>query len=147
MPKSRDPKKGPKPAKSTPQQSAPGVEGKLRPRADHGEQSYRGADKLRGLAAIITGGDSGIGRAVAIAFAREGADVAIGYLSEKEEEDADETVRWIEKAGRKAIKVRFNVQRRAECQRFVDRAVREFGRLDVLVNNAAYQQEQKSILD
>jgi NAD(P)-dependent dehydrogenase (short-subunit alcohol dehydrogenase family) len=119
----------------------------MRPRPDHGEESYRGSGRLQGLAAIITGGDSGIGRAVAIAFAREGADVAIGYLSEKEEEDANETVRWIEKAGRRAIKVRFNVQKPNECKRFVERAVKEFGRLDILVNNAAYQMEQKSILD
>src|ERR671926_156028 len=96
--KTRDPKKGKKPSKSTPQQQAPGVEQKMRPAPDHGEKSYEGSGKLDGLAAIITGGDSGIGRAVAIAFAREGADVAIGYLSPKEEDDANETVRWIEKA-------------------------------------------------
>src|SRR5947207_10636571 len=134
MAASRDPKRGKKPSKKTPKQKAPGVERSMRPRPDHGETSYRGADKLAGLTAIITGGDSGIGRAVAIAFAREGADVAIGYLSEKEEEDANETVRWIEGAGRRAIKQRLNVQRRAECQRFVDKVVREFGRLDILVN-------------
>jgi NAD(P)-dependent dehydrogenase (short-subunit alcohol dehydrogenase family) len=145
--KSRDPKVGKKPSKSTPRQKAPGVEKKLLPRADHGEESYQGAGKLRGLAAVITGGDSGIGRAVAIAFAREGADVAIGYFAEKEEDDANETVRWVEKAGRQAVKHRFNVQRRAECQRFVDKAFKQFGRLDILVNNAAYQKEQQSILD
>lgn len=143
----RDPKSGKKPARRTPKQKAPGVERKMTPRADHGERSYRGSGKLDGLAAIITGGDSGIGRAVAIAFAREGADVAIGYLSEKEDEDADETVRWIEKAGRRALKMRFNVQKPSECKRFVERAFKEFGRLDVVVNNAAYQKEQDSILD
>ncbi|HEX6640201.1 MAG TPA: SDR family oxidoreductase, partial [Thermoanaerobaculia bacterium] len=143
----RDPKKGKKPSKSTPQQSAPGVERKLRPHADHGEQSYRGSGKLEGLAAIITGGDSGIGRAVAIAFAREGADVAIGYLSEKEDEDARETARWVEDAGRRCLVQRFNVQKRAACRTFVDRAAKELGRLDIVVNNAAYQQEQQSILD
>ena len=147
MPKSRNPKQGRKPSKSTPQQKAPGVESKLRPHADHGETSYRGAGRLAGLAAIITGGDSGIGRAVAIAFAREGADVAICYLSPKEEADANETVRWIEDAGCRALAVRCDVQRRAECKRFVDKAARQFGRLDILVNNAAYQQERKSILD
>src|ERR1051325_10644483 len=95
MPTSRNPRQGKKPSKSTPQQKAPGVESKLRPPADHGETSYRGAGGLAGLAAIITGGDSGIGPAVAIAFAREGADVAICHLSPKEEADANETVRWI----------------------------------------------------
>src|SRR6185369_13457149 len=113
----------------------------------HGEESYQGAGKLRGLAAVITGGDSGIGRAVAIAFAREGADVAIGYFAEKEEDDANEAVRLVEMAGRQAVKHRFNVQRRAECEHFVDKAIKQFGRLDILVNNAAYQKEQQSILD
>ena len=145
--KSRNPKKGAKPSKSTPQQKAPGSERGMRPKPDHGEKSYRGSGRLEDLVAIITGGDSGIGRAVAIAFAREGADVAIGYLSAGEEEDAKETVRWIEKAGRRALKQRFNVQSRDECVRFVKNVVSEFGRLDVLVNNAAYQQEQQSILD
>jgi NAD(P)-dependent dehydrogenase (short-subunit alcohol dehydrogenase family) len=145
--KTRDPKKGKKPSKQTPMQDAPGVESKLEPRADHGEESYRGSGKLQGLAAVITGGDSGIGRAVAIAFAREGADVAIGYLSPKEERDARETARWVEEAGQRCIRVRFDVQDRAACRRFVEKAVREFGRLDIVVNNAAYQQEQKSILD
>jgi len=129
------------------QQDAPGTDQELKPRADHGEESYRGSGKLAGRVALITGGDSGIGRAVAIAFAREGADVAIGYLAEKEEEDARETARWVEQSGRRCLQHRFNVQHRAECQAFVDRVVNEFGRLDILVNNAAYQQEQKSILD
>jgi NAD(P)-dependent dehydrogenase (short-subunit alcohol dehydrogenase family) len=129
------------------QQDAPGTDEKLKPQADHGEESYRGSGKLEGRAAIITGGDSGIGRAVAIAFAREGADVAIGYLSEKEEKDAEETAKWVEQAGRRCLRHRFNVQQRAECEAFVARAVKEFGRLDIVVNNAAYQQEQKSILD
>jgi len=133
--------------KKTPKQSAPGTEQKMVPRADHGEESYRGSGKLKGRAAIITGGDSGIGRAVAIAFAREGADVAIAYLSEKEQRDARETKRWIEEAGRRCITQRFDVGDRAACKRFVDKVSRDFGRLDILVNNAAYQQEQKSILD
>jgi len=145
---SRNPKRGKKPSKSTPaQRSMPGTTKSMRPQPDHGEESYRGCGKLQNLAAVITGGDSGIGRAVAIAFAREGADVAIGYVSEKEENDANETVRWIEQAGRRAMKMRFNVQRPNECKRFVERAVKTFGRLDVVVNNAAYQMEQESILD
>ena len=145
--RNRDPKKGKKPSKRTPQQSAPGVEDRLAPEADHGEKTYRGSGKLEGLAAIITGGDSGIGRAVAIAFAREGADVAIGYLSEKEEKDARDTARLVEDAGRRCIRRRFNVQDRGACRTFVNAVVKEFGRLDILVNNAAYQKEQKSILD
>ena len=143
----RDPRKGKKPSKRVPQQEAPGVEDRLKPQADHGEESYRGSGKLEGLVAIITGGDSGIGRAVAIAFAREGADVAIAYLSEKEEKDARETARWVEEAGRRCIRQRFNVQDAKACRTFVDKVVKQFGRLDILVNNAAYQQEQKSILD
>jgi NAD(P)-dependent dehydrogenase (short-subunit alcohol dehydrogenase family) len=123
------------------------VEEKLAPRADHGEDSYKGSGKLQRLAAIITGGDSGIGRAVALAFAREGADVAIGYLSEKEETDARETARLVEEAGRRCIRRRFNVQERRACRTFVNAVVKEFGRLDIVVNNAAYQQEQQSILD
>jgi NAD(P)-dependent dehydrogenase (short-subunit alcohol dehydrogenase family) len=144
---SRDPKRGKKPSAKTPQQKAPGVERKMKPSADHGEKSYRGSGKLEGLAAIITGGDSGIGRAVAIAFAREGADVAIAYLSAKEDEDARETARWVEEAGRRCIVKRFDVQKRQACKSFVDEVARKFGRLDIVVNNAAYQQEQNSILD
>jgi NAD(P)-dependent dehydrogenase (short-subunit alcohol dehydrogenase family) len=143
----RNPKKGKKPAKLQPKQNAPGVEKKLRPHADHGEESYEGSGRLEGLAAIITGGDSGIGRAVAIAFAREGADVAIGYLSAKEEEDAAETARWVEDAGRRCIRQRFNVQDPKACRNFVEKAYKAFGRLDIVVNNAAYQKEQGSILD
>jgi NAD(P)-dependent dehydrogenase (short-subunit alcohol dehydrogenase family) len=143
----RDPKPGDKPSKKVPMQSQPGVESKLRPQADHGQDSYRGSGKLKGLASIITGGDSGIGRAVAIAFAREGADVAIGYLAEKEDADAAETKRLVEEAGRRCITVRFDVRDPEECRRLVEAAVDAFGRLDVLVNNAAWQQEQKSITD
>jgi hypothetical protein len=143
----RNPKSGSKPSKPNAEQEAPGTEQPLKPQADHGEKSYEGSGKLDGLAAVITGGDSGIGRAVAIAFAREGADVAIGYLSKKEEKDARETMKWVERAGRRCMTHRFNVQDRDECEQFVEKAVDVFGRLDVLVNNAAYQQEQTSILD
>jgi len=124
---------------------APGQEEDLAPRADHGERSYRGSGKLDGLTAIITGGDSGIGRAVAIAFAREGADVAIGYLSKDEDDDAEETQGWVEKAGRRCVVRRFDVRERQACRRFVDAVHKETGRLDVLVNNAAYQMEIPSI--
>ena len=128
-------------------QEAPGTEQKMHPKPDHGEESYRGSGKLEGKAALITGGDSGIGRAVAIAFAREGADVAVGYLSEKEDADARETAKWVEQAGRRCILHRFDVKEKAACMEFVERVVKEFGRLDVVVNNAAYQKEQESILD
>jgi NAD(P)-dependent dehydrogenase (short-subunit alcohol dehydrogenase family) len=129
------------------EQSAPGSEQTMSPPPDHGEQSYKGCGKLEGKVAVITGGDSGIGRAVAIAFAREGADVAISYLSDKEKEDAAETASWVERAGRRCVVAQLNVQKKKECAAFVERVVRELGRLDILVNNAAYQQEQKSILD
>jgi NAD(P)-dependent dehydrogenase (short-subunit alcohol dehydrogenase family) len=118
-------------------QPIPGLTDKMEPRPDHGEESYEGSGRLQGCAAIITGGDSGIGRAVAIAFAREGADILISYLNE--DEDAAETARWIEQAGRKAILVPGDIKDEAHCKSIVDRAMREFGRLDVLVNNAAHQ--------
>lgn len=143
----RNPKSGPTPADDVPEQSFPGVESKMTPQADHGERSYRGSGKLEGLAAVITGGDSGIGRAVAIAFAREGADVAIGYESEKEDADAQETKRWVEESGRRCIAQRFDVRDPEQCRELVNRAAQEFGRLDILVNNAAYQMEQQSVED
>lgn len=143
----RDPHAGPTPADDVPEQQPPGTEGELKPRADHGEDSYRGCGKLEGLAAIITGGDSGIGRAVAIAFAREGADVAVGYEADKEDADARETERWVEKAGRRCLLHRFDVREPEQCRDFVERARKEFGRLDVLVNNAAYQCEQDRLED
>jgi NAD(P)-dependent dehydrogenase (short-subunit alcohol dehydrogenase family) len=119
------------------QQEPPGATEPMTPAPDHGEESYRGSGKLLGRAAIITGADSGIGRAVAIAYAREGADVLIAFLSE--EEDARETARWVEEAGRKAVLVPGDIGDEAHCQALVDRAMAEFGRLDILVNNAAHQ--------
>ncbi|MFC4932867.1 glucose 1-dehydrogenase [Massilia sp. GCM10023247] len=125
------------------QQQPPGVEADLRPQADHGETSYRGSGKLTGKATIITGGDSGIGRAVAIAFAREGADVLISYLNEHE--DARETARLVEEAGRKAVLVPGDLADPGHCRAIVERAVSEFGRVDVLVNNAAFQMTHDSL--
>lgn len=119
------------------QQEMPGKTDAMRPRPDHGEESYEGSGRLTGKRALITGGDSGIGRAVAIAFAREGADVLISYLSEHE--DATETGRWIEKAGRNAILVAGDIQDSSHCRVLVDRAVSDLGGLDILVNNAAHQ--------
>ncbi|WGF90351.1 SDR family oxidoreductase [Marinivivus vitaminiproducens] len=119
------------------QQDMPGSTEAMTPRPDHGETSYRGSGRLAGRAAIITGADSGIGRAVAIAYAREGADVLISYLSEHD--DAEETARWVKEAGRKAIVVPGDVADETHCQALVDRALEAFGRLDILVNNAAHQ--------
>jgi NAD(P)-dependent dehydrogenase (short-subunit alcohol dehydrogenase family) len=133
----RNPKEGPKPADDVSTQPAPGVERKLKPLADHGEESYRGADRLAGLGAIVTGGDSGIGRAVALAFAREGADVAITYRDEMEDEDAAETRRLVEEAGRRCFVRRYDVGDAGACREFVDAVADEFGRIDILVNNAA----------
>jgi NAD(P)-dependent dehydrogenase (short-subunit alcohol dehydrogenase family) len=121
------------------QQEWPGREDAMSPPADHGEESYRGAGKLEGRRALITGGDSGIGRAVAIAFAREGADVAITYFDEHE--DADETARWVRDAGRRAAVRSGDLAEPAVCRDLVDWAVSELGGLDILVNNAAYQME------
>jgi NAD(P)-dependent dehydrogenase (short-subunit alcohol dehydrogenase family) len=110
----------------------------MRPEPDYGYETYRGYGRLEGKAAVITGGDSGIGRAVALAFAREGADVLISYL-EEEETDARETVQVVEDAGKKAVKVPGDISDESRCQALVERAVEEFGKIDVLVNNAAHQ--------
>jgi NAD(P)-dependent dehydrogenase (short-subunit alcohol dehydrogenase family) len=126
------------------QQQPPGSEQAMRPKPDHGETSYRGSGKLTGKRAVITGGDSGIGKAVAIAFAREGADVLISYLPQ-EEEDAQETKHWIEDAGRKAVLFPGDVSDPAYCRSVIDTAVSELGGIDVLVNNAAYQMSHETL--
>ena len=146
-PNPADPRKaGPVPDFPQPPQDAPGLDSQMNPRADHGEQSYRGLGRLTDRVALITGGDSGIGRAVAVAYAREGADVLISYLPE-EESDADETCRWIEAAGRRALKLPGDIQQERHCIGLIDRAFGEFGRLDILVNNAAYQMTHDKIED
>lgn len=127
-------------------QDEPGLDSKLQPKADHGQDTYRGCDRLKGRKSLITGGDSGIGRAVAIAFAREGADVAINYLP-AEEEDAKETIRAIEQAGRKAISIPGDISDESFCQQLVQQAVDGLGGLDILVNNASRQIAQESIAD
>ena len=122
----------------------PGIEADMRPRPQYEAREYRAADKLRGKAALITGGDSGIGRAVAVLFAREGADVAIVYL-DVEQPDAIETQREVESEGRKALLISGDVRDPQFCREAVERTLGEFGRIDILVNNAAYQQHQDSL--
>jgi NAD(P)-dependent dehydrogenase (short-subunit alcohol dehydrogenase family) len=117
----------------------------MEPNPDYGEDSYRGSGKLEGLVALITGGDSGIGRAVALAYAREGADVAISYLDEHE--DAKETVRLVEESGRRAVAIPGDLSERGHCHEVVERTVRELDRLDVLVNNAATQSTHQRFVD
>jgi NAD(P)-dependent dehydrogenase (short-subunit alcohol dehydrogenase family) len=124
----------------------PGHESDMAPRPDHGEETYRGSGRLLGRHALITGGDSGIGRAVAIAFAREGADVAIAHLPE-EQDDGDETVRLIEETGRKALSLPGDVTDEAYCRDMIEQTVAEFGGLDILVNNAAFQMAHEGLED
>jgi NAD(P)-dependent dehydrogenase (short-subunit alcohol dehydrogenase family) len=124
----------------------PGLEQEMAPEPDYGVETYRGSGKLEGKKALITGGDSGIGRAVALAFAREGADVVLSYL-EEEEPDAQETARAVEDSGRKAVKVPGDIVEESHCQELVQKAVDEFGRIDVLVNNAAHQMTVDGIAD
>jgi NAD(P)-dependent dehydrogenase (short-subunit alcohol dehydrogenase family) len=126
-----------------PQQQPPGSTTQMRRQPDHGEDSYRGCGRLTGKRAIITGGDSGIGRAVALAFAREGADITIAYLSE--DDDARETAALVEKAGRRAVLIPGDLSRREHCRAVVDQAVSELGGIDVLVNNAAFQMTHETI--
>lgn len=129
------------------QQTPPGATAGMVPRPDHGEQSYRGSDRLAGKRALITGGDSGIGKAVAIAFAREGADVLISYLGAEEDADARDTVRLIEEAGRRGVAVRGDITDERHCRALVEQAVADLGGLDLLVNVAGYQMSQdKGIL-
>ena len=135
----------PTPPNPKQQISPPGHTDEMRRKPDHGEQSYRGSGKLQGRAAIITGSDSGIGRAVAIAFAREGADVLIAYLNEHE--DAEETARWVREAGKRAVVMPGDVSQAAHCRELVQQAIAEFGKLDILVNNAAMQRTHQDITE
>jgi NAD(P)-dependent dehydrogenase (short-subunit alcohol dehydrogenase family) len=142
----QDPREaGPKPPFPKQEQEPVGLESDMDPRPDYGYETYEGRGRLKDRAAIITGGDSGIGRAVALAFAREGADVLISYLDEHS--DADETVRVVEEAGRKALSVPGDIGDPEHCRRLVEQAVGELGRLDILVNNAAFQMDHESITD
>ena len=125
------------------QQEPPGVQSKMDPVPDCGEESYRGSGKLTDKVAVITGADSGIGRAVAIAFAREGADVVISYLNE--ESDAQDTAKYVEEAGRRVLLIAGDVSHAEHCRDIVKQTVEEFGRIDVLVNNAAYQMNHATL--
>ncbi|MVA34703.1 SDR family oxidoreductase [Agrobacterium vitis] len=127
------------------QQSIPGLTRDMDPVPDHGETTYQGSGRLAGKKAVITGADSGIGRAVALAYAREGADVLISYLSEHE--DAEETKRLVEEAGRKAVLVAGDLQKADHCRLIIDKAVAELGGIDILVNNAAHQKTFEQIED
>ncbi|MGV9558258.1 SDR family oxidoreductase [Streptomyces sp. NPDC003401] len=131
----------PRPDFPSQEQPHPGWTGPMDPPPDHGEESYRGSGRLEGRRAVVTGGDSGIGRAVVLAYAREGADVLFTHLDE-EEDDARETARLVEDAGRKAVAVPCDIREESRCRALIDRAVAEFGGIDVLVNNAAYQMSQ-----
>lgn len=142
--KQGDPREGgAKPPFNEEPQSPPASETEMRTKPDHGENSYKGNAKLTGMKALITGADSGIGRAVAIAFAREGADVLISYL--EEDEDAAETERWVKEAGRKALLARGDIREEQVCRQQVERCLNELGGIDILVNNAAFQMTHKSI--
>jgi hypothetical protein len=133
----------PKPPFPEQQQDNPGLESEMDPAPDYGENSYIGSGRLQGKAAIITGGDSGIGRAIALAFAREGADVLLSYLNE--ESDALETQRVVEEAGRKAVLMAGDICDESHCRKIAERAFSEFGKIDILINNAAFQMTHESI--
>jgi NAD(P)-dependent dehydrogenase (short-subunit alcohol dehydrogenase family) len=138
--------KYPKPPFNSQMQPWPGLVSKMEPRPDHGEKSYKGSGRLAGRKALITGGDSGMGRAAAIAYAREGADVAINYLP-AEEPDAKEVIALIKAEGRKAVAIPGDLRSEDFCKRLVDQAVEELGGLDIVVSNAGRQQTHESILD
>lgn len=133
------------PGQTQPEQ--PGVEEEMQPTPIYDDPNYKGADKLKGKVALITGGDSGIGRAAAIAFAKEGADVAIAYLADQEDEDADKTIALIEQYGGKAMKFQTDISEEEHCEQLVNDVIKEFGKLNILVNNAGKQFPQQSIED
>jgi NAD(P)-dependent dehydrogenase (short-subunit alcohol dehydrogenase family) len=144
-PEKVDPRtQGPKPEFQQGNVEYPGLSSEMNPKPDYGEESYKGLGRLEGKTALITGGDSGIGRAVAIAFAREGADVAFNYLPQ-EEEDASETEKWVRQAGRKALKLPGDLREEQHCDELVSRTVKEFGKLDLLMNIAGFQNTHEKL--
>lgn len=146
--KSKDPiQKYPIPPFPKQPQDVPGITSKMNPLPDHGEQSYVGRGLLKDAVCIITGGDSGIGKAVAIAMAREGAKIVISYKDKVEDEDAKDTLDWIEKAGSEGILLRGDIRNENQCLKIVEKTISKYGRIDILVNNAAYQMTYNSIED
>jgi len=146
-PETIDPRsEGPKPEYKQAKIPHPGLESQMAVKPDHGEESYRGLGRLADKVALVTGADSGIGRAVAIAFAREGADLLVSYLPE-EETDARETCKWVETAGRRAVKLPGDIRDEKHCEQMVGSAFQEFGKLDLLVNNAGFQMTHDRIED
>lgn len=139
------PERAPQPPFEGQDQPYPGIEAEMTPKPDFGEESYKGSGKLTDRVAIITGGDSGIGRAVALAFAREGADVVISYLSEHQ--DAEETARVVRDAGRRALVIGGDIREKAQCLKIVEQTIEAFGQIDILVNNAAFQTTVASFMD
>jgi NAD(P)-dependent dehydrogenase (short-subunit alcohol dehydrogenase family) len=137
--------KYPRPPFPKQNQSTPGTEEQMNPIADHGEKSYVGSGKLTGRKAIITGGDSGIGKAVAIAFAREGASVLISYLDSVEDKDAEDTAALVREAGGEAVLIKGDIRNEEHCKFIVEEAVKAFGQIDILVNNAAFQMSRKDL--
>ncbi|KIO78106.1 dehydrogenase [Pedobacter lusitanus] len=137
--------KYPRPPFPKQMQETPGTEVSMQPKADHGEMSYKGTGKLTGKKAIITGGDSGIGKATAIAFAREGADVLISYLDDVEDTDAENTAELVRQSGRRAVLAKGDLKEESHCKYIVELAVAEFGQIDILVNNAAFQMGRKKL--
>lgn len=138
-------KKYPQPPFPSQTQEVPGVTNKMDPVPDHGEETYKGRDLLKGAVCIITGGDSGIGKAVAIAMAREGASVVISYKDKVEDEDAKDTLEWIEKAGVEGLAIRGDIRNENHCKKIIEKTITKFDKIDILVNNAAYQMTYKTI--
>lgn len=135
----------PKPPFTEPRQQPPASEREMELQPDHGETTYKGYNRMEGKCVLITGGDSGIGKAVAIAFAREGADIVISYLDDVEDEDAIDTAEWVRKAGREALLFKGDINNKAICQALVETTVKKFKKIDVLINNAAYQMGREKI--
>jgi len=139
--------KYPKPPFKSQSQSPPGITKLMDPQPDHGEYTYQGHDLLKDKTVVITGGDSGIGKATAIAMAREGANIVIAYKDEIEDQDAHDTAEWIKKAGREVVLLRADLREESNCEKLVEQAINKFGQIDVLINNAAYQMTYKEIED